>query len=336
MSQDLRKASRAALDLFRWAERVVITTHVQPDGDGIGSEVALAHWLRDQGKTVHILNPHPAPRRFRFLEVDIPAPGFDQESAERLLGAADLLAVLDISVPARLGPLEPYARDYAGEIVVVDHHLGVTGFRGVDVRDTTAAATGELLHTLLVEWGAEITPPMAAALYAAIAYDTGGFRYSNTTARTHRAAAALIDHGADVHTVNQRVFESVSPTRARLLSRVFGEFHLEEDGRLAWIALSSDLMEEAGAEPEDVEGVVEALRSLEHVEMAILFKEIDKGATKVSFRSAGDVDVSRLAGQFGGGGHKNAAGAFLKRPLAVVVEDVLVAARASFAVERVR
>lgn len=335
MSGDLRRASKAALDLFRWAERIVITTHVQPDGDGIGSEVALAHWLRDQGKVVDILNPHSAPRRFRFLEVDIPAPGFDPASAERLLGAADLLAVLDISVPARLGPLEPHARAYGGEIVVIDHHLGPTGFRGVDVRDTTAAATGELLHALLVEWGAEVTPPMAAALYAAIAYDTGGFRYSNTTARTHRAAAALIDAGADVHEINQRVFESVSPTRARLLSRVFGEFHLEEDGRLAWIALSSDLMEEAGAEAEDVEGVVEALRSLEHVEMAILFKEIDKGATKVSLRSAGDVDVSRLAGRFGGGGHKNAAGAFLKRPLAIVVEDVLAAARESFSVERV-
>ena len=335
MSGDLRASSRAALDLFRWAERIVITTHVQPDGDGIGSEVAFAHWIRDQGKIADILNPHPAPRRFRFLEQEIPAPGFDPELAERLLGAADVLVVLDISVPARLGPLEPYARDYAGQIVVIDHHLGPVGFRGVDVRDTSAAATGELLQALLGEWGAEMTPAIAAALSAAIAYDTGGFRYSNTTARTHRAAAALIDAGADVHEINQRVFESVSPTRARLLSRVFGEFHLEEDGRLAWIVLSSDLMEEAGAEAEDVEGVVEALRSLEHVEMAVLFKEIDKGATKVSFRSAGEVDVSRLAGRFGGGGHKNAAGAFLKRPLALVVEDVLAAARESLQVERV-
>jgi len=335
VSGDLRRAGKAALDLFRWAERIVITTHVQPDGDGIGSEVALSHWLLAQGKIAHVLNPHPAPRRFRFLEKDIPAPGFDAESAERLLGAADVLAVLDISVPARLGPLEPYVRAYEGEIVVIDHHLGPTGFRGVDCRDTTAAATAELLHQLLVEWGAEITSEMATALYAAIAYDTGGFRYSNTTARTHQVAAELIGHGADIHEINQRVFESVSPTRARLLSRVFGEFHLEEDGRLAWIALSSDLMEEAGAEAEDVEGVVEALRSLEHVEMAILFKELEKGATKVSFRSAGDVDVSRLAGRFGGGGHKNAAGAFLKRPLAVVVEDVLAAARATFEVERV-
>lgn len=335
MTGDLRAASKAAIRLFRWAERVTITTHVQPDGDGIGSEVALAHWLGAQGKTARILNPHPAPRRFQFLEKDIPAPGFDPDTAERLLSESDVLAVLDISVPARLGPLEPFVREYQGEIVVIDHHLGPTGFRGVDCRDTSAAATAELLHDLLVEWGAEITPEISTALYAAISYDTGGFRYSNTTARTHRVAAELIEHGADVHEINQRVFESVSPTRARLLSRVFGEFHLEEDGRLAWIALSSDLMEEAGAEAEDVEGVVEALRSLEHVDIAILFKEIDKGATKVSFRSAGEVDVSRLAGRFGGGGHKNAAGAFLKRPLAVVVEDVLSAARELFAVERV-
>ncbi|MGH7299715.1 MAG: DHH family phosphoesterase, partial [Candidatus Rokuibacteriota bacterium] len=246
-ARDLREAGKAAIKLFRRAERVVITTHVQPDGDGIGSEVALAHWLEAEGKIANILNPHAAPRRFRFLEVDIPAPGFDPETAERLLAEADVLAVLDISVPARLGPLEPFVREYRGEIVVIDHHLGPTGFRGVDCRDTSASATAELLHDLLVDWGAEITPEMATALYAAIVYDTGGFRYSNTTARTHQAAADLIGHGADIHEINQRVFESVSPTRARLLSRVFGEFHLEADGRLAWIALSSDLMEEAGA-----------------------------------------------------------------------------------------
>lgn len=335
MSAVAREASQAALELFRGARRVVITTHVQPDGDGIGSEVALAHWLLGQGKTVHILNPHPAPRRFEFLEQDVPAPGFEPGSAERLLADADLLAVLDISVPSRLGPLEPLVRAYAGEVVVIDHHLGATGFPGVDCRDTTAAATGQLLYDLLAEWGAEITREMATALYAAISYDTGGFRYSNTTARTHRIAAELMERGADTHEINQRAFESVSPTRARLLSRVFGDFHLEAGGRLAWIALSSDLMEEAGAEAEDVEGVVESLRSLEHVEMAILFKEIEKGATKVSLRSSGDVDVARLAGLFGGGGHKNAAGAFLRKSMGSVVEDVLAAAREIFEVQRV-
>lgn len=336
MSGDFKAAARKAVHLFRWAERIVITTHVQPDGDGIGSEVALAHWLRAEGKTVDILNPHPAPRRFDFLLRDIPAPGFDPETAERLLSGADLLAVLDISVPARLGPLEPYVEAYEGEIVVIDHHLGPMGFRGVDCRDTAAAATGELLHDLLVDWGAEIDAAMATALYAAIAYDTGGFRYSNTTARTHRVAADLIGHGADIREVNRRVFESVSPTRARLMSRVLGEFHLEVDGRLAWMSLPLALMEEAGAEGEDVEGIVEALRAIEHVEMAILFKEIEPGATKVSLRSAGEINVSALAGRFGGGGHRNAAGAFLRRPLGVVVEEVLEAARETFAVERAR
>jgi phosphoesterase RecJ-like protein len=335
VSEDLKAAAGEAGKRFRWAERVVVTTHVQPDGDGIGSEVALALWLRSQGKAVDILNPHPAPRRFRFLEREVPAPGFDPATADRLLSTTDVLAVLDISVPARLGPLQPHVEAYEGEIVVIDHHLGPTGFRGIDCRDTTAAATGELLHRLLGGWGADIDSAMATALYAAIAYDTGGFRFSNTTARTHRVAADLIDRGAEVHEVNRRVFESVSHTRARLLSRVLGEFHLEADGRLAWMALPLSLMEEADAEPEDVEGVVEALRAIEHVEMAILFKEIEPGATKVSLRSAGEVDVSRLAGGFGGGGHRNAAGAFVRRPLPGVVEDVLEAARQVFQAEPV-
>lgn len=335
MTRDLKAAARSAERLFRWAERVVITTHVQPDGDGIGSEIALAHWLTALGKSVDILNPHPAPRRFQFLETDIPAPGFDPETAERLLSSADLLAVLDISVPARLGPLEPLVEKYDGEIVVIDHHLGPTGFRGIDCRDPGAAATAELLHDLLVGWGADISAAMATALYAAIIYDTGGFRHSNTTERTHRIAADLIGSGANIREVNRRVFESVSHTRARLLSRVLGEFHLEAEGRLAWMALPLALMEESGAEAEDVEGIVESLRAIEHVELAILFKEIEPGATKVSLRSAGGVNVSRLAGRFGGGGHKNASGAFLRRPLAEVVEQVLEAARETFEVERV-
>ena len=276
----------------------MITTHVQPDGDGLGSEVALAHWLEAEGKAAHILNPHPAPRRFHFLEKDIPAPGFEPETADAAR-CGGLAGDPRYFVPARLGPLEPHVRAFKGGIVVIDHHLGPTGFRGVDCRDTTAAATAELLHDLLVEWGAEITSEMATALYAAISYDTGGFRFSNTTARTHRVAAELIDHGADIHEINQRVFESVSPTRARLLSRVFGEFHLEEGGRLAWIALSSDLMEEVGAEAEDVEGVVEALRSLEHVPRWRRLKGREGGPTIVPLRRRRRRHPARR--RFGGG-----------------------------------
>lgn len=319
-----------AMELLETAERPVLTTHVQPDGDGIGSQVALALHLRSLGKTATILNPHPTPRRFTFLEPDPPIVPYAADAADRLLGEADLLVVLDISVTERLGRLEEHVRRIALPTLIIDHHGGAVTIRGFDLRDTAAAATGVLIYELLERWGAELTPDIATALYAAIAYDTGGFRYSNTGESVHRIAAELIRRGARALEVNHHLFESVSLPRMRLLARALDRFYLSPNGRVASVVLPVKEIEDARATPEDVDGIVETLRSIEGVEVAILVKEVGREATKVSLRSSGPYDVAGFASRYGGGGHRNAAGAFIALPIADVAERLIPQAHAAF------
>lgn len=319
-----------AIELLEGADRPVLTTHVQPDGDGIGSEVALALHLRALGKEAEILNPHPTARRFAFLEPDPPIVAYDPAAAERLLGATDLLVVLDIAVPNRLGRLEEHIRRLAPPTLIIDHHSGPATIRGFDLRDSDAAATGVLVFEMLERWGATLTPEISTALYAAIAYDTGGFRYSNTRERTHEIAAELIRRGARATDANHHLFESVSMPRVRLLAHALDRFRISPGGRVASVVLSLAELNEAGAAPDDLDGIVEALRAVEGVEVAILVKEVGPGATKVSFRSSGPYDVAGFASRFGGGGHRNAAGAFILSPLADVAERVIPQAHAAF------
>ncbi|MFN2382760.1 MAG: bifunctional oligoribonuclease/PAP phosphatase NrnA [Gemmatimonadota bacterium] len=324
-------AWRTARELLAGAERIVLTTHVQPDGDGIGAEVALAHWLRADGKQVTILNPHPTPRRFHFLEPDPPIVAFEPAAAEAALAAADLLVVLDISIAERLGRLKPLVKELAPPILVIDHHAGPSDLPGAAVRDVKASATGEMIYRMLTAWGADLTLPIVTALYTAIAFDTGGFRYSNTRPHTLEIAADLIRRGADAERISRRLFEGLSPSRVRLLSRAYADVAFGAGGRVAWVALPLALMAETGAEPDDVEGVVEALRAIEGVAVAIVFKEVNSKATKVSFRSIGPVDVNTFAVQCGGGGHRNASGAFIPEPMEPVVARIVAAADEAFA-----
>lgn len=322
---------RSAKNRLARAERIVLTTHVQPDGDGIGSEAALARFLRARGKDVTILNPHPTARRFRFLEPDPPIVPYGLEVAERALEAADLLVVMDISVPERLGRLEPLVERIAPDTLIIDHHTGPPRISGIDLRDVEAAATAEIVYRLLTAWAEdEITPEIATALYSAIAYDTGGFRYANTTARTHEIAADLHRRGADIVTANRWIFESLSRGRVRLTARVLSSFSLEADGRVAWASISRSQLEESGAAVEDVEGLVESLRAIEGVEVAILLKEVHDRATKVSLRSIPAADVQSFAARFGGGGHKNASGIYIEEPLDQAARRIVAAAVQTF------
>ena len=330
---DLETALARARELMESARRIVLTTHVQPDGDGVGSEIALARFLRARGKEVTILNPHPTARRYRFMEPDPPiVPIGDEIEATATLSRAELLVVLDIAVPDRLGRLEPIVRSREPRTVVIDHHQGPSEIPGVDVRDVGASATGELVWRLIRGWDPDgITAEIATALYAAIAYDTGGFRYSNTTATTHEIAAALIRAGADLSAVHENLFESETEAHARLMARVLGTFERSGDGRVAWASVSRETLDDLGAASDDIDGIVEALRAIDGVEVSLLFKEVDDEATKVSLRSTGDRDVQAFADRFGGGGHRNASGIYMEEALEPVVERVVPAALATFA-----
>ncbi len=312
------------------ADEIVLTTHVNADGDGAGSEAALAGWLAARGKRVAIVNPTPFPGIYRHLLTDpdqVGDPG--SERAAWALESARLFVVLDTGEPKRVGRILKEFGDRP--VAILDHHPPVPeGIEAEGVRDPTAAATGELVYDLLLAAGgagAEWPAPIAEAIYTAIISDTGSFRFANTTPRTHRIAAELIERGVDPEAVYRRIYATMPLRRIELLRASLE--HLVADPALpvTWITVPRKVVEELSATSEDMDGIVEYARSIEGTEVALLFREVPDGSTKVSFRSNGVVDVNALARHFGGGGHVKAAGAVLGAPLRAAREEVLEAVR---------
>lgn len=307
--------------------RVALSTHINADGDGCGSETALARMLAQRGLAVHIVNPTPWPDLFDFLLAD----DVEDRSADGVdaLRNIDLLIVLDISDVKRLGALEDVVRKLTVPRVVIDHHIASDGKVGdVVLADTTACATGELVYDLACELGYEITPRIARSLYCAILTDTGGFRFSNTTPRSHAVAAELLSAGVDPEEVYQRVYASAPAGRVRLLAEVLQTLGVEEARGLAWLSMRAGAMEHYRVRQEDLDGIVEHARAIAGTRLAVFFRDLGHGKVKVSFRSTGGVDVNAFARKFGGGGHARAAGALIAGSLDDVRERVLAEARA--------
>lgn len=312
------------------AERLVLTTHVNADGDGAGSEAALAAWLAGRGKDVTIVNPTPFPELYRYL-LDRPdrVASPDEPRGRAALEAADLIVVLDTAEPGRIGRIR---RAVEGRpTIVVDHHPpGDAAIEGDGLRDPSACATGELVYELL-RFGSdedEVWPrEVVEGLYAAIVTDTGSFRFSNTTARAHRITADLIERGVDPETAYRRLFATMPVRRLRLLRVALAHLEVDPDLPITWITIPPGTMEELGASSDDLDGIVDHARSVAGTEVALLFRETVDGSTKVSFRSNGDVDVNAIARRFGGGGHIRASGALIRMSLATAQPEVLDAVR---------
>ena len=307
--------------------RVCLTTHVNPDGDGLGSEVGLAVMLRALGVNVVITNPTPTPSRYDFLFEGL--PGLDKTGeAVKELRRADLIIVLDIADLGRLGMLAETVRDRGVTVACVDHHISKGDLPpGPRYVDADAAATGELIREIARanEW--DLTAEAARALYVAIVTDTGGFRFSNTKARTLRAAADLLECGIDPEAVYVELYSKAPEGRVRLMAEALQTLVVEHEVGIAWVTIPPGALERYGVDPDDLDGVVEYARSIDGVRLGMLFREIAGGRIKISFRSIGGVDVAKLAGQFQGGGHAKAAGASLPGALADVQATVLAAAR---------
>jgi len=315
--------------LFVPGKRICLTTHVNPDGDGLGSEVGLVHLLRGIGVDAIITNPTSTPDRFAFLFSDL--PGVDRSAqAVKELRRADAIVVLDIADLSRLGILSSTVKDCGVPVACIDHHVGPGVLPdGPRFVDPTAAATGELIVMLAREAGWPMTAPAARALYVALVTDTGGFRFSNTRPRTLRAAADLVEAGVDTEQVYLDVYANAPVGRPRLLADVLQTLVIEEDRGLAWVTVPPGALERHGVDPDDLDGIVEHARSVRGVRMAMLFREMSGGRIKVSLRSVGNVDVAALARQFGGGGHTKAAGVALPGSLASVQTLMLDAARSA-------
>lgn len=321
---------RQLLDVLRPAQRVALLTHVNADGDGAGSEAAVATWLRSLGKTVHITNPTIFPENYRYLADAGVIVDYTDGKADALIRQADVVFVLDTGEPKRVGRhMDSVVKR---PIAVLDHHPASTpGFHGTVFLDTTACATGELVYDLLLVGGYTEDWPVTVseAIYTAIITDTGSFRFSNTTPRAHGIAGDMIRRGVDPELMYRRLFGTVPMRRIDLLRSALDNLEADPELPLTWLTVTRDAMQKSGATAEDLEGLVEYARSIEGTELAILFRETNDGATKISFRSNGLMDVNVLARQFGGGGHVKAAGALVGDSLASARTKVLDAARAA-------
>jgi phosphoesterase RecJ-like protein len=314
---------RRVLQRLLAARRVVLVTHVNADGDGSGSEAAVAAWLEGRGIEATIVNPTPFPEAFRFVlhRQDVVAD-LGTPEAEAALAEADVFLVLDTSEPPRVGGLA--SRLPRERTLVVDHHPAGDEVVGeTAVQDPSASATGELVHDLIVSAGDEVPPASALGAYVALVSDTGSFRFSNTTPRAHAVAARLLQRGIDPEWVYRRLFATAPLRRLELLREALETLMVDAEVGMAWMVVRGETGRRLRATGEDFDGLIEHARSLEGTEVAMLFREQEDGKTKVSFRSNGQADVNRLARRFGGGGHVKAAGATIEGTAEAVAARVV-------------
>jgi phosphoesterase RecJ-like protein len=309
--------AKAFVDILRFIadhERFVVTSHARPDGDSIGSALALALGLESLGKTADVFGADPHPRPFGSL------PAIDKiKVTDRVEGPYDGVLILECNDLKRPG-LEGLDQYF---VVNIDHHLNTNPFGDLNWVDSSAAAVGELIYHLLLAIDAPITPNIAINLYVAIFTDTGSFQYSNTSAKTFSIVADLVHRGARPSSVAQSIHMTQPQERIKLLGRLLNTLEIHSSGKIASITLTQQMLEETGASPNDIEGMANYPLSINGVDMAAFFRQEPDGSFRVSLRSQESHDVSMVARLFGGGGHKNAAGLSVDGPLEAAVVKVI-------------
>lgn len=315
------------VELVKTAHRFLITTHVRPDPDGLGSQLGLADVLENMGKQTELVISSVWPPRYTFLDPTRRIQRF--EPPGDAFRNADAIIVLDTGTWNQLGDFGPFLKSMNVPKVVIDHHLSQDELGGIRLLDTTAEATGRLVVEAIEALNQPITPHAANCLFAALATDTGWFRHKNTTPLTFALAEKLTRAGADPNLLYDQIYEQNSLGRLRLLGVVLERMQVIEQGQIAFTYLLAGDYEKTGAIPSDTEDVVGYTRSITGVEVGLVFMEQPAGGIKVSFRSRSKVDVAKIAEQFGGGGHRLASGATLSVPMAEAQEKVLAAIRAA-------
>lgn len=302
---------------LRAANSVVVLSHVRPDGDAFGSQLALALSLRELGKNVTVWAEEGLLEKYSFMpggDMLVPPPAEPQ--------TFDLAVALDTAVQNRLGLALDVVR--ADKWINVDHHPTNPRYGDLVYIDWTAPATGQILFELLSAADLPMNKEIAENLFVAISTDTGSFQYPNTTARTFEIGAELLKCGVDVGRVSQLLYESYPRRRIELLRELLGTMRFEADGRIASFSLSLETARRLGVLPEDNEGLIDHIRAVDGVVVAVFFEELLEGKVRVSMRSKTEAaDVAAICQRFGGGGHKLAAGARVRGTLAEVEQRVM-------------
>lgn len=317
---------RAALDAPR---RFVLTSHVRPDCDALGSELAMAAILRQLGKEVLIVNASETPRHLRFMDPQQQIQQLGQTiDRQEVLAQCDAMMIVDTSAWVQLGEMANVFREFGGTKIVLDHHVSEDNLGAQVFKDARCEATGRLVYDAAKAWGMKITPEMAHALFTAIATDTGWFRFPSVSGDTYRAIGDLLDAGAVPSQVYSQLFETERQPRVNLRGRILASAQVMHHGKLVYSIASREDFAATGATPSDTEDAINMTMAIAGVEVAILFIALPSGeGVKTSFRSRSKVDVAQLANTFGGGGHRAAAGVLLQKPLDEVVPLLLDAAK---------
>ena len=301
-------------------ESFLISSHVRPDADALGSELGMRAILLAMGKKVTIVNASAPPANLQFMNPPGVILKLNDTITKATIPQHDVIIIVDTSAWQQLGSMADFIQASAAKRVVIDHHVSSDDLNALELKDVASAATGELICEIGEEFGITFEAEVANWLYAAIATDTGWFRFPSTSARTMKIAARLMDCGAIPHYVYNLVHEQSSLARVRLGGRVLARIQVEAEGRLAWIYADSKDMAETGAVPSDTEGLVNVCLTVGGAEAAFVAVELQTGQIKFSLRSRVPHNVAAVAEQFGGGGHKLASGATMPGPLPAAVE----------------
>jgi bifunctional oligoribonuclease and PAP phosphatase NrnA len=306
----------------------ILTSHIRPDCDALGSELGMANILRALGKKVRIVNGQATPPNLAFIDPEEEILVIGEDVTADDLADADALLVLDTSAWAQLGPMGDIVRTTNADKGVLDHHVGEDDLGAQLFKNTTAEAAGRLVVEAAEQLNVQLTAEMARPLFAAIATDTGWYRFGSASAYTYRIAANLIDAGASPSTIYGKLYERETLGRLRLRGLVLHRTVVEENG-LGFTHILREDFDSTGALPSDTEDLVNLILSVEGSQAAVIFVQQQGSGYKISFRSRCRMDCSQVAAQFGGGGHKAAAGAFIEGELDDVRPPVLEAVRAA-------
>lgn len=308
----------AVAEAIRSSQKPLLCGHIMPDGDSLGSVLALGLGLQGIGKQVTIYSSDPIPDIYSYL------PGVGQiVLGEVPLQNYDLLIAVDCSVPERLGKaVQPYLANGL-PVAIIDHHVADAPFGQHNYIRTEAAATGEIIMDLLDLLHIDLNLDLAINLYTAIVTDTGSFRYENTTSETHKRTARLLSYGVPVSRISNYIFGEQPLKSLRLLEVALRTLGVSQCGRIAWMSITKADIQAIGSSEQNIEGLINYPRKIKGVELAILFRELEDNRVKVGFRSKYRVDVNLLAKKFGGGGHIRASGCTIESPIESVKEEVI-------------
>ena len=308
--------------------RILLSTHENPDGDGLGSATAVYHYLTKIGKDCRLIIISDLPKEYQFLNLDNIIETYDSNLHDDWISQADLAIIFDVGDFNRLRQVGEKISANSIKAINFDHHPDLKDKRFSDnYIQITAAATGEMVYDFLKSVNVNLTLAMANGIYTAVMTDTGSFCYSNTNQKCHQIAIECLDVGVNTSQIYQTVYENRTAGQVKLLAGIINNLNFSDNHELAWFSISQKMMKNANAINKDIDGFSDFVRSIQGVEVALMVFENINGTCRINFRSKGKYIINTIAKSLGGGGHKFAAGAMKNGDLEDVLNDVLTETR---------